>query len=208
MSQSAPDLSRPSATYSQADFLDFDQCAAAGLWFYSVILPGNRVFLDGIWWPGEYVSRPPYFLPPTMPLQNRVDPFGDLFASSARGLLMGNRGGRFHDRREKADSPPLGVAAVDLLRPRFQRTPARCLGPLLHRIVLPRRGDGARRRSPALLRMPAQGRGRFRRAVSGRDARRAPTWTTSLHAERLDGKVKRLHRRKIDALARRRDYRA
>ena len=31
-----------------------------------------------------------------MPLQNRVSPFGDLYASSARGLFMGNRGGRFH----------------------------------------------------------------------------------------------------------------
>lgn len=27
-----------------------------------------------------------------MPLQNRVDPFGKIFATSARGLLMGNRG--------------------------------------------------------------------------------------------------------------------
>jgi hypothetical protein len=31
-----------------------------------------------------------------MPLQNRVDPFGELFADSSRGLFMGNRGGRFH----------------------------------------------------------------------------------------------------------------
>ena len=31
-----------------------------------------------------------------MTLQNRVSPFGDLFAASARGTLMGNRGGRFH----------------------------------------------------------------------------------------------------------------
>jgi hypothetical protein len=31
-----------------------------------------------------------------MPLPNRVDPFGELFADAARGLLMGNRGGRFH----------------------------------------------------------------------------------------------------------------
>jgi hypothetical protein len=31
-----------------------------------------------------------------MPLQNRVDPFGELIATSARGLLMGNRGGRIH----------------------------------------------------------------------------------------------------------------
>src|ERR1041385_7214414 len=31
-----------------------------------------------------------------MPLQNRVDPFGALFADPARGTFMGNRGGRFH----------------------------------------------------------------------------------------------------------------
>ena len=31
-----------------------------------------------------------------MPLQNRVDPFGELNALAARGLLFGNRGGRFH----------------------------------------------------------------------------------------------------------------
>ncbi|TDT96906.1 hypothetical protein [Azorhizobium] len=31
------------------------------------------------------------------PLRNRVDPFGDIAAHPARGLLMGNRGGRIHD---------------------------------------------------------------------------------------------------------------
>lgn len=31
-----------------------------------------------------------------MPLPNRVDPFGELFADAARGLFTGNRGGRFH----------------------------------------------------------------------------------------------------------------
>src|SRR6476646_11713537 len=31
-----------------------------------------------------------------LPLQNRVDPFGELFAAPARGLFMGNRGGRIH----------------------------------------------------------------------------------------------------------------
>jgi hypothetical protein len=30
------------------------------------------------------------------PLQNRVDPFGELVATKARGALMGNRGGKFH----------------------------------------------------------------------------------------------------------------
>ena len=31
-----------------------------------------------------------------MPLQNRADPFGELFVTPARGLFMGNRGGRIH----------------------------------------------------------------------------------------------------------------
>ena len=31
-----------------------------------------------------------------MPLQNRVNPFGELVATPARGTMMGNRGGRFH----------------------------------------------------------------------------------------------------------------
>ena len=37
-----------------------------------------------------------------MPLQNRVNPFGELCAFCARGLFMGNRGGRFH-----TDTKPL-----------------------------------------------------------------------------------------------------
>jgi hypothetical protein len=36
-----------------------------------------------------------------MPLQNRITPFGDLIADSARGLFMGNRGGRLHDDARK-----------------------------------------------------------------------------------------------------------
>ncbi|MDQ0392621.1 hypothetical protein [Labrys monachus] len=35
------------------------------------------------------------------PLQNRVTPFGDIVASPARGTLMGNRGGRLHDERQR-----------------------------------------------------------------------------------------------------------
>jgi hypothetical protein len=31
-----------------------------------------------------------------MPLQNRVDPHGEIAAVAARGTMMGNRGGRFH----------------------------------------------------------------------------------------------------------------
>jgi hypothetical protein len=32
-----------------------------------------------------------------MSLQNRVDPFGNLFRTQARGTMMGNRGGVLHN---------------------------------------------------------------------------------------------------------------
>lgn len=35
------------------------------------------------------------------PLQNRVTPFGDIVATTARGTLMGNRGGRLHDTNKR-----------------------------------------------------------------------------------------------------------
>ena len=136
-----------------------------------------------------------------MPLQNRVDPFGNLFAAPARGTLFGNRGGKFHRDDKTLGQRALGLAAMDLLRARVQEPPARRLGPLLHRAVLSRRGDGVRRRPPAVLRMPAQGRGGLRRAVLRQDeARAAPAMDEVLHAERLDGKAKRVHRRKLDTL--------
>lgn len=34
-----------------------------------------------------------------MPLQNRMTPLGDLVSETARGTMMGNRGGRIHDPR-------------------------------------------------------------------------------------------------------------
>jgi hypothetical protein len=36
-----------------------------------------------------------------MPLQNRVDPFGAIFRSPARGTMMGNRGGALHNQNRE-----------------------------------------------------------------------------------------------------------
>ena len=43
-----------------------------------------------------------------MPLQNRVDPFGVIFRSPARGTFMGNRGGALHDDRRQIVRPYIG----------------------------------------------------------------------------------------------------
>src|SRR5690242_9881683 len=40
-----------------------------------------------------------------MSLQNRVDPYGTLFRTPARGTLMGNRGGVIHNERREIVRP-------------------------------------------------------------------------------------------------------
>src|ERR1700683_5280256 len=40
-----------------------------------------------------------------MPLQNRVDPFGNLFSTQARGTMMGNRGGVLHNSEREIVRP-------------------------------------------------------------------------------------------------------
>jgi hypothetical protein len=41
----------------------------------------------------------------TMPLQNRVDPSGTIFATAARGTFLGNRGGAIHDEHRQIVRP-------------------------------------------------------------------------------------------------------
>ena len=73
-----------------------------------------------------------------MPLQSRVSPFGELFATPARGTLMGNRGGRLHDSQRKLSDAPLGQPRLDLLQARVQQPSPEGLGQQLHRAVFPR----------------------------------------------------------------------
>ena len=40
-----------------------------------------------------------------MPLQNRVDPYGTIFRTPARGTIMGNRGGAIHNDRHEIVRP-------------------------------------------------------------------------------------------------------
>jgi hypothetical protein len=139
-----------------------------------------------------------------MPLPNRVDPFGNLFADSSRGLFFGNRGGRFH-----RDNRTLG------LRRWVSRTWICCRLEFKgrHREVWGRGytelffldeptalAAGHRpcfecRRADARAFVAAFARGR------GKDvAPRAPEIDRVLHAERLDGRAKRRHRLPLDDL--------
>jgi hypothetical protein len=138
------------------------------------------------------------------PLCNRVDPFGELFATPARGLLMGNRGGRIHadDRtltKRRWVSPQWiccrlafndrhravwGASYTELFF--LDEVTALAAG---HRPCF----ECRRRDANVFAELWARTRGLPVRAL-------APDMDKVLQVERLNGHSKRIHRRGIDRL--------
>lgn len=136
-----------------------------------------------------------------MPLQNRVDPFGNLFAASARGTLMGNRGGKFHndDRTlpKRRWASRQWICCVLDFKDRRRDVWGRYYTELFFLDEVTAFAAGHR---PCFecRRKDAE---RFAALFAGKKQRAsAPAMDNALHAERLDGKDKREHRRKLDAL--------
>lgn len=132
-----------------------------------------------------------------MPLQNRVTPFGDLTISPARGLLMGNRGGRIHsDERElkRRWASKQWICCVLDFKGRQRDVWGRYYTELFFLDEVTAFAAGHRpcfkcRRQDALA---------FAALFPGKH--KAPEMDTVLHGERLSGKSKRLHRCVLDAL--------
>jgi len=133
-----------------------------------------------------------------MPLQNRVDPFGELFAIPARGLLMGNRGGRLHDERRRLGARRWASKQWICCRPDFKGRQRQVWGEgytelfFLDEVTALAAGH---RPCFECRRKDAQD---FAALFPGKQ--KAPDMDLVLQAERLDGKAKRRHRRDIDAL--------
>src|SRR5262245_30105390 len=136
-----------------------------------------------------------------MPLPNRVSPFGELVASSGRGTLMGNRGGRLHDAQRKLTTRRWVTRAWICCRLEFKDR---------HRDVwskgytelffLDEITAFAAGHRPCFecRRKDAE---QFALLFSGKEKRAtAGAMDHSLHAERLNGMGKRLHRLAIDKL--------
>ena len=139
-----------------------------------------------------------------MPLQNRVDPFGALFATPARGLFMGNRGGRFHTDAKTLTGrrwvSRQWICCVLDFRGRQRDVWGRFYTELFFLDEPTALAAGHRpcfecRRADALRFAEAWQRGHRLRARPT-----APAMDSVLHDERLAGGVKRLHRRDIDSL--------
>ena len=135
-----------------------------------------------------------------MPLQNRVDPFGNLFASPARGLFMGNRGGRFHtDARgltARRFASRQWICCVLKFKNRQRDVWGRFYTELFFLDEVTALAAGHRpcfecRRKDALA---------FAEAFPLKGKVSAPVMDEVLHAERLDGKQKRRHRIVFDRL--------
>ena len=133
-----------------------------------------------------------------MPLQNRVDPFGELFADAARGTMMGNRGGKFH-----RDDKTLGtrrraskqwICCVPEFKGRQRDVWGRYYTELFFLDEVTALAAGHRpcfecRRAEATAFAEAWGKG-----GGAEKSPSAPEMDVVLHAERLEGRAKRLHR--------------
>lgn len=137
-----------------------------------------------------------------MPLANRVTPFGDLVANPARGLLMGNRGGRIHDTARRLTarrwaSKQWICCALDF-KGRHRQVWGDGYTELFFLDEVTAFAAGHRpcfecRRADANAFADAWQGGCGRRL-------RAPEMDAVLHSERLDGREKRTHRHAIAGL--------
>jgi hypothetical protein len=139
-----------------------------------------------------------------MPLPNRVDPFGELFATPARGLFFGNRGGKFHREDRTLGARRHVTRAWICCRLKFNDRRREVWGrgytELFFLDEMTALAAGHRpcfecRRKDAQAFADA-----WARACKLRAWPYAAKMDAVLHAERLDGHTKRRHRIRIDDL--------
>jgi hypothetical protein len=136
-----------------------------------------------------------------MPLQNRVSPFGELFADPARGLFMGNRGGRLHGEErmlaQRRWTSRAWICCVLNFKARHRSVWGKSYTELFFLDEVTALSAGHRpcfecRRKEAL-----DFAERWRVACGLQVRPRAAEIDIRLHDERLDGRAKRKHRRPI-----------
>ena len=139
-----------------------------------------------------------------MPLQNRVTPFGDLIATPARGLILGNRGGRFHSDAKTLTARRWASRQWICCVLDFKGRRRDVWGRFYTELVFldeptalaagPRPCFECRRRDALVFAEKWQ----HARNLGARPT--AGEMDALLHRERLDGRAKRLHRRDIGGL--------
>jgi hypothetical protein len=139
-----------------------------------------------------------------MPLQNRVNPFGELFATPARGALFGNRGGRFHTDAKTLTARRWAsrqwICCVLDFKGRQRDVWGRFYTELFF-LDEPTALAAGHRPCFECRRKDAEAFAEvWRKARRLRTRPYADAMDEVLHRERLHGRAKRTHRRNIDAL--------
>src|SRR5436190_8250895 len=136
-----------------------------------------------------------------MPLQNRVSPFGELFASPARGTLMGNRGGRLHDQKRKLTARRWVSRAWICCKLDFNNRHRKVWGDGYTELFFLDEVTGFAAGHRPCFECRRKDAERFAALFSGNRKRAsAASMDRTLHAERLDSKAKRTHAHKLDTL--------
>jgi len=139
-----------------------------------------------------------------MALQNRVSPFGALFAAPVRGTLMGNRGGRFHTDAKALTARRWAsrqwICCVLDFKGRRRDVWGRFYTELFF-LDEPTALAAGHRPCFECRRKDAEAFAEHWRSARRLRARPyADEMDEVLHRERLRGRAKRLHRRSIDGL--------
>src|SRR5579885_584019 len=139
-----------------------------------------------------------------MPLQNRVDPFGELHAIAARGLFMGNRGGKIHTADKlltrRRWTSRRWICCVLEFKNRHRDVWGRYYTELFFLDEVTALAAGHRPCFECRRRDAVDFAARWRDAFGLRESPNADTMDLALHGERLAGREKRVHRCKIDDL--------
>jgi hypothetical protein len=138
------------------------------------------------------------FLAFKMPLQNRVDPFGNLFADPARGTLMGNRGGRIHDEHRRLGARRWSSRQWICCKLEFDNRQRKVWGASYSELFFVDEVTALAAGHRPCFECRRQDAETFAALFSGKKNRaRATAMDKILHAERLDGKTKRRHSAKL-----------
>jgi hypothetical protein len=136
-----------------------------------------------------------------MPLPNRVDPFGTLFSDSARGLLMGNRGGRLHDAARALGARRWASRQWICCKLAFNNRQRTVWGESYSELFFLDEVTALAAGHRPCFECRRQQAENFATLFSGQRTRAtAAAMDAVLHAERLAGQSKRTHRRSIDDL--------
>lgn len=139
-----------------------------------------------------------------MPLQNRIDPFGEPIATPARGMFLGNRGGRIHTADRKLGlrrwASKQWICCVLQFKNRQREVWGRSYTELFFLDEVTALAAGHRPCFECRRKNASEFAARWRQAFKLDAPPYAPEMDEVLHAERLNGREKRLHEARLDDL--------